>query len=383
MANKKEDDSSFVQYQPLCPDDMFLRRVWFFMKTSKSFRTAFFGVGYIVMATFQSFYNKYVFTEGFVFPITLCFSQSLGVLLLFGLFYLLRQASTLFRCRIPLPPPVNTDHFIDKIRVLSLVSFCGFMNLVLNTWSLIALDISIYIVVRSCTIVWVVLFGYLMLNARISFLKLMSCVLVMGGGILVSFSFIHGHPTAAKHSASEKATGLIFCLLSTVANGVLLVAMKKVLQKPSESKGKGSKNLSMQGFDFIFYQTLCSSGLLGTVLWPLEGQGLQESEQDMRYILWLLVAGSLISLLYQLVLTGLVDSTTPLTKEIIAQSKIIPQTSLAIVVFNEHYNQVTVMGLLATAIGSFLYSYLNLSEDAPKVHSAIDSSPTSKEDLDV
>eukprot|EP00003_Mantamonas_plastica_P016342 TRINITY_DN2727_c0_g2_i2.p1 TRINITY_DN2727_c0_g2~~TRINITY_DN2727_c0_g2_i2.p1 ORF type:complete len:331 (+),score=49.69 TRINITY_DN2727_c0_g2_i2:631-1623(+) len=210
---------------------------------------------------------------------------------------------------------------------------------------------------------------------------------------------------------------VLFCLCSTVANGFMLIFMKRVLSvtskttptplndetnpnnpnnptsntpinpinpinptpsSPINNNNNNNNNnndledptlalppLKFEKFDFLFYQSINCAAVLGLFALLLEGKDLigMLSGDEAWSIIRVLANSSFMSIFYQLSLIGLVKNTTPLSKEVISQSKIVPQTVLAIVLFNEHYSSTTILGLFVAVCGLALYSYVTMSED--------------------
>eukprot|EP00003_Mantamonas_plastica_P016343 TRINITY_DN2727_c0_g2_i3.p1 TRINITY_DN2727_c0_g2~~TRINITY_DN2727_c0_g2_i3.p1 ORF type:complete len:435 (+),score=89.97 TRINITY_DN2727_c0_g2_i3:164-1468(+) len=407
-----------------------------------------FGLWYISMTTVQSFYNKQVFSTGFNLPISLCFCQMLGTL------FFLVAGQTILQTIYPFaykqsnlvndvqlskqdaavvyrlnhkdqtasqqqlqPAMFNTDRFWERTSLLTMVAFCLAVNIVLTNWSLYRLDLNIFIVLRSTTIVWIVVLGYFILGHTVSRVKIMACSLVLLGSLAVAISFTKNAPTKGGHTMASKAIGVLFCLCSTVANGFMLIFMKRVLSvtskttptplndetnpnnpnnptsntpinpinpinptpsSPINNNNNNNNNnndledptlalppLKFEKFDFLFYQSINCAAVLGLFALLLEGKDLigMLSGDEAWSIIRVLANSSFMSIFYQLSLIGLVKNTTPLSKEVISQSKIVPQTVLAIVLFNEHYSSTTILGLFVAVCGLALYSYVTMSED--------------------
>merc|ERR1712196_99607 len=112
--------------------------------------------------------------------------------------------------------------------------------------------------------------------------------------------------------------------------------------------------------DFLFFQSISSLLLLSFMIGPIEASRLYTLSLDGQQLGGLVLSIILLSFLYQVSLIGLVQHTTPLTKEVISQSKTVPQMIVAILVFSEHFTVVTIIGGLCSVTGSFVYSYLGL-----------------------
>ena len=118
--------------------------------------------------------------------------------------------------------------------------------------------------------------------------------------------------------------------------------------------------------DFLFYQSVVAGVFLSLAAGLYEGPILMKSWNDLDFetISFILLVSGLMSILYQSSLIGLVNATTPLDKEIISQTKVIPQTLLAIMIFDEQYTSLTIIGLGLTVMGMGSYSYFAWNESS-------------------
>ena len=141
------------------------------------FQPAFFGVFYLTMTTVQSFFNKQVFCAGFIFPIALMFVQMCGIVgFLFVRKWIQQCMASSSSSYLPLSDGnvasssavISLDHFYLKCKMLAPVAFFMTLNIVLGNWSLYYLDMNVFILIRSMTIVWVAILNYLILGKQVT-----------------------------------------------------------------------------------------------------------------------------------------------------------------------------------------------------------------------
>eukprot|EP00164_Ancoracysta_twista_P007522 GFYU01010692.1.p1 GENE.GFYU01010692.1~~GFYU01010692.1.p1 ORF type:complete len:343 (-),score=83.59 GFYU01010692.1:129-1157(-) len=302
------------------------------------------GAFYIVMTTAQSFYNKAMFTRGFTYPVFFCLVQMVGILLFcLANIYLTKLGY--------LKESIDLSNFREKIMQMTPVTLCFIVNIAATNYSLLSLDLNVYIITRSTSIFWVMVFGYLFLGFTVTPGKVASVVCVLIGNISVALSFAKDRPDTGLTNF-EKFVGLASCVGSTIANGLMIILMKKLMEK-------GRSKYTLEGMNFLFFQTCTAIIALTIAVLPMEGMALIDGIVEHNVTLIPVFSFSAVmAIFYQLSLIALIQNTVPLSKEIISQTKIVPQTVMAITIFAEHYNYKTGVGLALCVLGCSAYSYL-------------------------
>eukprot|EP00172_Hildenbrandia_rubra_P002743 Plantae.Rhodophyta-Hildenbrandia_rubra.ctg38345.p1 GENE.Plantae.Rhodophyta-Hildenbrandia_rubra.ctg38345~~Plantae.Rhodophyta-Hildenbrandia_rubra.ctg38345.p1 ORF type:complete len:326 (+),score=23.36 Plantae.Rhodophyta-Hildenbrandia_rubra.ctg38345:458-1435(+) len=220
---------------------------------------------------------------------------------------------------------------------------CVFTSMIVfNNLCLKYVEISFYHVARSLTIVFNVIFGYIILKQKTSLLAMTCC------GIVVSGYFVGN-----KHELRWTYIGVIYGLLSS-----FFVAMNSIVVK------KKFPLVDNDPWKITLYNNLNASVLfIPIILCSGEPAGILASENARTQMFWILmtVSGAL-GILMSFAYAAQVKYTSPLTHNVSTTAKSAAQALIALLVYRNPINVMGYFGIAFVFIGSLCYGLVRLWE---------------------
>lgn len=244
----------------------------------------------------------------------------------------------------------NVPRFEVKWRILKqMLSLSAVFTamIVFNNLCLKWVEISFYHVARSLTIVFNVIFGFLILGTRTS-LPAMGCC-----GIVIL-----GYLVGNKHELRWTMIGVVYGVAASffVALNSIMVKKKYPLVDNDAWKITLYNNLNAS---FLFLPVILFSGEVDTIL-------TSENARTIRFWGLLTISGAL-GILMSFAYATQVKHTSPLTHNVSATAKSGAQSLIAWLVYQNPINQMGALGIGVVFIGSTCYGLVRLNEmNAPK-----------------
>jgi len=277
------------------------------------------------------FLNKYIFTYAdyeFPFPLFVTWYQFLValVLLIITGFSKSKLFSIVPRYELKLD---------IAIKILPLTAIYVGM-LTFNNLCLAFVEVSFYQVARSLTIIFNIIFTYLILHNKTSLAAIGACSVVFFGFALGSFGELH-----------FSLLGLIFGVCSSVFGALYGIFVKKKLQVVENNEWR-----------LLHYNTTLAIILLFPIV-VLSGElkEIKEVYFILRPSFWIIMTVTGVSGFLINIATFLqIKFTTPLTNTISGTAKACTQTVLSVMIFKNPITFINGFGIFLVLLGSLLYS---------------------------
>lgn len=243
----------------------------------------------------------------------------------------------------------------DILKQMLPLSFVFTMMMVCNNLCLKYVEISFYQVARSLTIVFNIIFDFMILGQRTSLPAMLCCAMVVSG-------FLLGNQQEIRWSLE----GVIFGVA-----GSFFVAMNAIFVK------KKFPLVDNSPWKLTLYNNLNASLLfIPLILFFDEPQTIAESENITKSKFWIMmIVGGVFGICISFAVAAQIKYTSPLTHNVSATAKSAAQTVLGLLVYK---NPITIWGAASVAVilfGSLLYSLVRRSE-MKKTLAAQETSPS-------
>jgi GDP-fucose transporter C1 len=309
-----------------------------------SFKVVFSVSFYFAISLLLIFVNKTILSylpHRFNFPLTMTCTQILITFLIMLVLCPLFQLKCLTKLNKVVGLPKMELKYAKIVEVApTCVIFVGMISL--NNVCLSYVNVTLYLIFRSLTILFSVVFSYFILGLRT---KLLSVFIILG--VLFGYCVgVAGSLINTYFGYSDVLYGAITGMLSSV-----YVAMYSIFVKKTIIKFDGDHWLLMIYLNFV------SFFMFVVVIMFTEMGALFEYEYFLQWdvILSLLISG-VCGFLINLSFNLLIKYTSPVTKEVTALAKACLQPILGFVIFHDRLNLLTVIGAFICIFGSFLYS---------------------------
>jgi solute carrier family 35 (GDP-fucose transporter), member C1 len=257
-------------------------------------------------------------------------------------------------------PPFELKRDILRQMVpLSLV-FTGMI--VANNLCLKYVEVSFYQVARSLTIVFNVIFDFIILGQRTSFAAIMCCGMVVSG-------FLLGNQQEVRWSM----IGVIFGVTSSLFVAMNAIYVKKKFALVDNNPWKITLYNNTLA-SFLFLPLIVGSGELSVIL---------SAPQLRTFHFWsLMCVGGLLGVGISFATAAQIKYTSPLTHNVSATAKAAAQTVIALIVYR---NPITALGGLSVAVvlgGSLAYTLVRRKEMQRKTAEAEAAKAADGEDVE-
>eukprot|EP00697_Spironema_sp_BW2_P001663 gnl/Spiro4/12246_TR6461_c0_g1_i1.p1 gnl/Spiro4/12246_TR6461_c0_g1~~gnl/Spiro4/12246_TR6461_c0_g1_i1.p1 ORF type:complete len:373 (-),score=68.36 gnl/Spiro4/12246_TR6461_c0_g1_i1:87-1166(-) len=236
-----------------------------------------------------------------------------------------------------------------KVLPLSIV-FC--LMITFNNLCLVYVEVSFYNVARSLTIVFSVVFSYLILSKNTSWKAIACLVIVIAGFFLGSIS-----------EMKFSVEGTLFGIISSVFVALNSIYTDKVRPAVNDDKWKLNGYMNVNA-SFLFVPLILyfESGVLLA--------HVNIITHSFTYWLKMLIGG-LFGFAIGIVTVMQIQATSPLTNNISGTAKACVQTFLGFYFFRNPTNLQNICGIFMTLIGTMMYAYVRMVEmEAEKAKSA-------------
>jgi solute carrier family 35 (GDP-fucose transporter), member C1 len=244
------------------------------------------------------------------------------------------------RFGIPTMPPFEVK--MDIVRQMLPLSFVFTAMIVTNNLTLKFVEVSFYQIARSLTIVFNVIFDFVLLGQKTSLSAIGCCCVVISG-------FLLGNQQEVRWSVIGVAFGVSSSFF--VAMNAIYVKKKFSIVENNPWKITLYNNLNAT---IIFLPLIVLSGEVPTIL---------ESPTVRTLNFWLLMClGGLLGVSISFATAAQIKYTSPLTHNVSATAKAAAQTVIALIVYR---NPITSLGALSVAVvlgGSMCYTLVRRGE---------------------
>ncbi|EZG73003.1 putative GDP-fucose transporter [Gregarina niphandrodes] len=296
-------------------------------------RLAFAITAYCVTSLAVVYFNWWLFTSGFKYPVFISWLQQV---IGFGIFLGGSTVALYFqRIRPVFPPPVFHKSVLAQVAPLS-ASFC--LTIAASNLCLQKVQISTYQVARSLTLLFVLLLSYIILKQSQTPLVLAACVLMVAGFVINSLD-----------PGTLSLYGVLFGALSSFFQALYNVLIKFTLPAVENNNQM-----------LLFYNVLLSSFLFVPVVFVSEGmepfwQSINAAEHSM-FVVWggILVSG-LLGTSLNMSQYLLINCTTPLSFNIVGLIKAIVQSLGGIIFLGDKVSAESLLGIGLSTVGSAIY----------------------------
>lgn len=235
---------------------------------------------------------------------------------------------------------------LDILKQMLSLSLVFTAMIVFNNLCLKHVEVSFYQVARSLTIVFNVIFDYIVLGQSTS-LKAMACC------AMVVFGFALGNV----HEMRWSFVGVVFGVTSSffVAMNSIFVKKKFALVDNNPWKITLYNNINAS---FLFIPLILLSGELGTIL---------TSDLTSRPHYWfLLFCSGLLGVSISFATAAQIKYTSPLTHNVSATAKSAAQTVIALMVYRNPINALGGLSVFIVLVASLFYTLVRKAEMAKK-----------------
>jgi solute carrier family 35 (GDP-fucose transporter), member C1 len=237
-------------------------------------------------------------------------------------------------------PPFEVD--LRILWQMMPLSFIFTLMIVFNNLCLKYVEVSFYQVARSLTIVFNVIFDFVVLGQSTSLPAIGCCAIVVSG-------FLIGNNQEIRWSLQ----GVVFGVMSSFFVAMNSIYVKKMFPLVDNNPWK-----------LTLYNNINASLLfIPLVLLAGEPAVVLTAENARKLVFWLMMtAGGLMGVLISFATAAQIKFTSPLTHNVSATAKAAAQTVLALIWFR---NPITILGGASVAVvlaGSLLYTLVRRSE---------------------
>jgi drug/metabolite transporter (DMT)-like permease len=295
-------------------------------------------------------------SSGFAFPLALCIAH-----MVFSFVFLTPLMSRLPRYK-------DTSHwetFKTHRKGLLLIGTCFALNIGLNNMSLLSISLSLNQIIRSAIPVVAAAASFFLEGRRITRLELLSLiVLIVGVALTVADRQSESAVADSASATSTHTRGLIACIMSTVANGVMMSASGMVVKE------------KIDAMRLTFYQSPIVVSCLAPFLTLLEGQSLAQYLSTARssseglaggtIVAMLLLMTCLLAVSYNIVHVAVIEQTSAVTTTVIGEAKIVLIVLLSSLILGERdiLSPLTTVGAAVAMIGLIVYGHVRLNARA-------------------
>jgi drug/metabolite transporter (DMT)-like permease len=313
-------------------------------------------------------------SSGFAFPLTLCITH-----MAFSFVFLIP-----FMIMMPRYKDMSHLATIQAQRNgLLLIGTCFALNIGLNNMSLLSISLSLNQIIRSAIPVVAAAASFYLEGRRVSRLELIALlILIFGVAMTVadrgtsaasssppspsSSQFSSSSSSSSDNSSSSHSAGaapfwgLVACILSTLANGVMMSASGMVVKE------------KIDAMRLTFYQSPIVVACLAPFLMLLEGPALveyvraasstEEGRADGTIVGMLLLLTCLLAVSYNIVHVAVIEHTSAVTTTVIGEAKIVMIVCLSSLILGERdiLSPLTALGATVAMVGLVMYGHVRL-----------------------
>eukprot|EP01125_Pyxidicula_operculata_P017475 TRINITY_DN6117_c0_g1_i1.p1 TRINITY_DN6117_c0_g1~~TRINITY_DN6117_c0_g1_i1.p1 ORF type:complete len:255 (-),score=35.69 TRINITY_DN6117_c0_g1_i1:108-872(-) len=228
-------------------------------------------------------------------------------------------------------------------------------------------DIASVLSLSQCSVVWVFILSIIFLKEPVTYIKVVSIMACMGGGIIVGFS--EGGPSASLPSSlTQSIIGDIFIVASTVAAAVYLVLYKKFLL-----------NLPIGGiFLFLSFIGFTSTSLFWPLILIFNAVEYETFASPTLEILPWLLGRAFLMLGYNLLLNLTVMWTSPLFMRVVLMLTVPTSFIVDVVFIGTPFKWMKLVGAIFIVAGFLCFVLLGNVEICSPPRQTIDTLADSK-----
>ncbi|CAN8073891.1 unnamed protein product [Agarophyton chilense] len=235
----------------------------------------------------------------------------------------------------------------DVLRQMLPLSFVFTMMMVCNNLCLKFVEISFYQVARSLTIVFNVVFDFIILGQRTSFPATLCCALVVSG-------FLVGNQNEMRWSLQ----GVLFGVAASFFVAMNAIYVKKKFPIVDNNPWKLTLYNNMNAAIIFIPLILCFG----------EPQVILMSENILKLKFWLMmVTGGVFGICISFAVAAQIKYTSPLTHNVSATAKAAAQTVLGLIVYRNPINVWGAASVAVILVGSLFYTLVRRSEMKKKL----------------
>ncbi|EGC30329.1 hypothetical protein DICPUDRAFT_157949 [Dictyostelium purpureum] len=275
------------------------------------------------------------------FPLTSSFFQTLGavtILLIFNLIQYRYQKNDLVQKSY-----FFDKNFIQKSLIMIPVSLCFALVMILTNLAIQMVPVDYHVVIKSTNIIWVVLFSILINKEKPSIFEYFSIGLLLAGTLLVSLVFAKEGEGTAK--------SIIINLLSSFFESLTIVVLKwacTYLYRIDET---------ITVIEISLFKVVQGSIAIAIPMFFIDKvNGFKVLPELPTHVLFLLISGIFITMVYQTCTVWLSKSMYSTTVGIISQLQIIPQEFINIISGSFVSSPLHIVGVVLSALGCCCFS---------------------------
>lgn len=303
---------------------------------------AIYSLGWYASSISMTLFNKYLFSQyGFRFPVFATMFHSTGIFLV--------TWAILSNCMTK--PNISRKVFFKFVVPVGV--FAG-LDIALSNMSYLYITVTLYTMVKSSVLVWVLLFSFLFRLEKPSVVLVVIILLVAGGIFLATFGTTEVH-----------LGGVMLVVVASILSGLRWTTTQLLMRK---------EGLMLDALATMYYVTPVQAACLVPLFFGLEFSSLWDEFAEDAEQTGLNILLTSLGLLMAFGLTAceflLIHATSTLTLSVVGTLKELATIGCAVLFFGDELSTLNVVGFSICFFGICLYKYLRYVQYKAKTQNA-------------